>query len=359
MANEYFTAPDTPEDFTRARAAAIRAQFLALEAAFDLLPAPDALFGARANYAEAEGTANAITVEMERAPESYENGLTISVLIATTNSGATTINVDGLGAVPVRTSANVALSGGELIAGAVVPLIYVDGTFRMPATGPQGPQGIQGPGGGDPGPEGPEGPEGPQGEPGADGNTILYGTASPTGGVGVDGDFYIETDANLIYGPKAAGAWPAGTSLVGPQGPEGPAGSGDTSDLALTGTNTVQPGATAYEIGFRDLPISRTVASGDFTLALADRGCAIRFTSSDVNDNCEIPPNSDVAFPTGSVVTIINDGSVVLDINRGSDVTLKFAGTGTNADRDLAVGGYAWFHKIATNTWYCGGTGLT
>ncbi|UGY13727.1 hypothetical protein HAP48_0034920 [Bradyrhizobium septentrionale] len=62
-----------------------------------------------------------------------------------------------------------------------------------------------------------------------DGNTVLYGTVAPTAGVGVNGNFYINTATNFIYGPKAGGAWPAGTSLVGPQGPQGvqgPAGAG-------------------------------------------------------------------------------------------------------------------------------------
>ena len=60
----------------------------------------------------------------------------------------------------------------------------------------------------------------PRGDAGEDGNTVLYGTAAPTT-EGVDGNFYIRTTTNYIYGPKAAGVWPAGTSLVGPTGPAG------------------------------------------------------------------------------------------------------------------------------------------
>lgn len=62
---------------------------------------------------------------------------------------------------------------------------------------------------------------GPQGIPG---NTVLYGTGPPANSLGVDGNFYIDTSAHYIYGPKASGAWPAGASLVGPQGPQGPQG---------------------------------------------------------------------------------------------------------------------------------------
>ncbi|HEV8622477.1 MAG TPA: hypothetical protein VGR33_06260, partial [Actinomycetota bacterium] len=36
----------------------------------------------------------------------------------------------------------------------------------------------------------------------------------------VNGDFYLDTSAWVLYGPKASGAWPgSGTSLVGPTGP--------------------------------------------------------------------------------------------------------------------------------------------
>jgi hypothetical protein len=58
---------------------------------------------------------------------------------------------------------------------------------------------------------------GPQGTPG---NTVLYGASDPTT-IGIDGNFYINTTTHFMFGPKAAGAWPAGTSLIGPQGPQG------------------------------------------------------------------------------------------------------------------------------------------
>jgi hypothetical protein len=86
--------------------------------------------------------------------------------------------------------------------------------------GPQGPQGIQGA----QGVQGSQGIQGVQGPAGADGNTVLCGTVAPTAGVGVNGNFYINTTTHFIYGPKAGGVWPAGTSLVGPQGPVGPPG---------------------------------------------------------------------------------------------------------------------------------------
>lgn len=77
---------------------------------------------------------------------------------------------------------------------------------------------------------------GPQGIPG---NTVLYGAADPVAGTGVDGNFYINTTTHFMFGPKAAGAWPAGTSLVGPQGPKGD--KGDTGGVGPPGPGITEP----------------------------------------------------------------------------------------------------------------------
>ena len=61
------------------------------------------------------------------------------------------------------------------------------------------------------------------GATGPAGATILYASVDPTV-EGRDGDGYINTLTNTFFGPRAAGVWPAGVSLVGPAGPTGAAG---------------------------------------------------------------------------------------------------------------------------------------
>jgi hypothetical protein len=85
---------------------------------------------------------------------------------------------------------------------------------------------------------------GAPGNPGADGNTVRSGSGAPSGGLGVNGDFYINTAANTIYGPKTGGAWGSPTSLVGPTGATGSAGAtgatgpqGPTGAAGSNGTN--------------------------------------------------------------------------------------------------------------------------
>lgn len=54
-------------------------------------------------------------------------------------------------------------------------------------------------------------------------STVRNGAGVPSSGTGADGDFYINLSVYDMYGPKAAGAWGTGTSLIGPNGP----GTGD------------------------------------------------------------------------------------------------------------------------------------
>ena len=51
--------------------------------------------------------------------------------------------------------------------------------------------------------------------PGTNGSTVLNGVVPPQSGNGVDGDFYIDTAAEVIYGPKAASAWPVTGTVAG------------------------------------------------------------------------------------------------------------------------------------------------
>ena len=53
-----------------------------------------------------------------------------------------------------------------------------------------------------------------RGPKGDSGNTILNGTSSPVDDLGNDGDFYMNTAAWMIYGPKQDGHWGSGTSLI-------------------------------------------------------------------------------------------------------------------------------------------------
>ncbi len=112
------------------------------------------------------------------------------------------------------------------------------------ATGPAGPQGLQGLTGAA-GIAGPAGAVGANGINGLDGRTVRNGVGTPAAALGVDGDFYLNTATNMLYGPKGsaiAGQWPAtGISLVGPQGMAGLTGAQGLQGAAgTTGAAGVQ-----------------------------------------------------------------------------------------------------------------------
>ncbi|NBX38747.1 MAG: collagen-like protein [Flavobacteriia bacterium] len=79
---------------------------------------------------------------------------------------------------------------------------------------------------------GPQGLVGAQGPAGLNGNSVLNGNIAPTPAIGVDGDFYINTSNDSLYGPKTNGTWNTGVSLVGPQGPAGPQGATGPAGVA-------------------------------------------------------------------------------------------------------------------------------
>ena len=96
------------------------------------------------------------------------------------------------------------------------------------------------------GPAGLAGATGATGADGADGQTILNGTVDPTDNVtGTDGDFYINTTSNEIFGPRTAGAWGSGTSLVGPGG--GATTLGGLTDVDLTTSPPTNGEALVYD----------------------------------------------------------------------------------------------------------------
>jgi hypothetical protein len=114
-----------------------------------------------------------------------------------------------------------------------------DGSWGSPLqlqSGAQGPSGVTGA----TGPSGqsytgPSGVDGSTGPTGATGAAIVGVGGTPNTNVGRDGDFAFDVSGKTIYGPKAAGEWPAGTSLLGPTGPTGSLTINDV--IAAVGSN--------------------------------------------------------------------------------------------------------------------------
>ncbi|MDY6024852.1 MAG: hypothetical protein SPI78_01220, partial [Bergeyella zoohelcum] len=89
------------------------------------------------------------------------------------------------------------------------------------------------------GPKGDKGDKGDRGTNGTNGKTILSGTSNPTN-QGTDGDFYINTTTNTLFGPKTGSNWGSGKSLVGPKGDRGTNGTNGKTILSGNSNPTNQ-----------------------------------------------------------------------------------------------------------------------
>jgi hypothetical protein len=169
---------------------------------------------------------------------------------------------------------------------------------------------------------------GTPGAAGANGNTVLYGTGAPSAAVGNNGDFYIDTSANKIYGPKASGAWPSGTSLVGPTGAPGPAGTvqgitASYTNSATAGVGTASMSGTAtnpvVNVNFPNdvqsigiAPVGNTAPAGGGTLTLTGPATNpvlnINFPASSGGGGTPTIPawSSGTDYTTGQLVTYNN-----------------------------------------------------
>jgi hypothetical protein len=77
-----------------------------------------------ANYAVDTGAANACVVALSPAVTALSDGLPVVFKVAATNTTATTLNLNGLGASPVVSATGAALDGNELTAGCIASVVW-------------------------------------------------------------------------------------------------------------------------------------------------------------------------------------------------------------------------------------------
>ena len=132
------------------------------------------------------------------------------------------------GVTPTTLGANWALLGSvgaQGPIGATGPTGATGATGATGSAGPTGSTGLTGATGsagstgatGATGSAGSNGTSGSNGTNGVDGKTVLNGTTVPSNSLGANGDFYLNTNTYMMYGPKVAGIWPIpGTQLTNP-----------------------------------------------------------------------------------------------------------------------------------------------
>jgi hypothetical protein len=124
-------------------------------------------------------------------------------------------------------------------------------------------------------------------------------------------------------------------------------------DITITATGTI----AANTIGYRGIP--QNAQSSTYTFALSDAGSHVYSTNSGAQ-TITVPTNASVAFPIGTAVTVVNNGTTAITFTT-TGVTVYKAGTSTAwaSGNTVAVRGLVTWLKVATDTWFVSGAGLS
>lgn len=110
-------------------------------------------------------------------------------------------------------------------------------------------------------------------------------------------------------------------------------------------------------LGYLNIPqVGGAAKTGNYTGVLNDQGYMAVMNATTLTYT--IPANASVAYPVGTVLTIVNIFAGNLTIAITSD-TLTLAGSTTTGSRTLAQNGVATAIKVTSTTWLISGSGLT
>jgi hypothetical protein len=169
-------------------------------------------------------------------------------------------------------------------------------------------------------------------------NSLAYaytaGAAGATGPTGPTGS----------VGPSGA------TGVTGPTGPVGATGpSGATGPTGPTGA-TGASGAT----GAGGVEAVNAQVGTTYTFVLTDRDDLVTASNSS-SQTYTIPLNSSVAFPTGSLVNLIQIGTGQVTVQGAGGVTVNSTGATSATPKTRARYSVMTLIKAGTDTWYATG----
>lgn len=134
-----------------------------------------------------------------------------------------------------------------------------------------------------------------------------------------------------------------------------------TGALTVTGSSGNAFSTTAFKlaanIGYMNIPqVGGAQITTNYTGVLNDQGQMAVMNATTLTYT--IPANASVAYPVGTVLTIVNIFAGNLSIAITTD-TLTLAGTTTTGTRTLAQNGTATAVKVSATSWLISGVGLS
>lgn len=135
MPNDYFNPDGQPIERSRGISSPIRNLYTLIGAGFGKIPSLLKLWGGAENFAVDAGAANAYVITVGAGYlTSYDVGMTVRMRATNANTGASTINVNGLGLKEIRRGDGTVLQAGDIKANQVVELAYDGMYFQLNAT---------------------------------------------------------------------------------------------------------------------------------------------------------------------------------------------------------------------------------
>ena len=123
-----YVSPTDVSAATLIRSATINDLDAAVGNAFALLPTETHLNRGTTQYAVDTGVVNAYLVSLPYAPSGYVDGLRVTFRSLNTNTGASTINVNGLGVKSIRLTSGADTAAGDITAGSPLEIFYSTAT---------------------------------------------------------------------------------------------------------------------------------------------------------------------------------------------------------------------------------------
>jgi hypothetical protein len=131
---------------------------------------------------------------------------------------------------------------------------------------------------------------------------------------------------------------------------------GNTISVAgnISTAGNITGNTNGFAIGYLNIP---QVSASNATFALADAGKHYYSTTAG-NLTLTIPTNANVAFATGTAISIVVQAAGNVLVNAASGVTLYMGGNATAGNRVVSTYGMATLMKVASDTWFINGTGV-
>ena len=158
------------------------------------------------------------------------------------------------------------------------------------------------------------------------GTAAQWTSANPTL---ASGEWGFETDTGKVKIGDGSTAWNSEPYIGG-------------GDVTLTGVQTLTNKTLTAPI----ITIATNAQAASYTLVLTDQSDLVEISNASAN-TLTVPPESSVAFPVGTTITILQTGAGQTTLTQGAGVTIN----GTPGLKLRAQWSSATLIKRATDTW--------